>query len=254
MAIARRHHLAVVEDACQAHGARYKGRRVGSIGDIGCFSFYPGKNLGAFGEAGAVVTNDATLAAAVRKQRNHGQTHRYHHDVLGFNYRMDGIQAAVLNVKLQHLDHWNSRRRDHACAYDALLAACRGLQLTRQHDDSESVYHLYVVRSDRRDALRAYLAERGIATGLHYPVPIHRQPAYAELPYAAGDFPITEEACATLLSLPMYAELTPLQVAHVAQTVCEFQTWQTSGNSNRAIHDGQVDDREHAKVLQHVTV
>jgi dTDP-4-amino-4,6-dideoxygalactose transaminase len=253
MALARQHHLAVVEDACQAHGARYKGRRVGSIGDIACFSFYPGKNLGAFGEAGAVVTNDAALAAAVRTRRNHGQTHRYRHDVLGFNYRMDGIQATVLTVKLRHLDHWNSRRREHAHAYDALLAACPGLQLTRQRDDSESVYHLYVVRSDRRDALRAYLAEQGIDTGLHYPVPIHRQPAYAELGYAPGDFPIAEEACAALLSLPMYAELAPRHVAYVAQTVCEFQTWQTSGKGHRARYDGRVDEREHENLLQHVT-
>jgi dTDP-4-amino-4,6-dideoxygalactose transaminase len=252
MAIARHHHLAVVEDACQAHGARYKGRRVGSIGDIGCFSFYPGKNLGAFGEAGAVVTNDATLAATVRKQRNHGQAQRYHHDVLGFNYRMDGIQAAVLNVKLRHLERWNSRRREHAHAYDALLAACPGLRLTRQRDDSESVYHLYVVRSDRRDALRAYLAEQGIDTGLHYPVPIDRQPAYAELGYAPGDFPITEEACATLLSLPMYAELTPHQVAYVAQTVCEFQTVQTLGRRDRDTHDVWVDDGEHQALLRRV--
>ena len=254
MAIARQHHLAVVEDACQAHGARYKGRRVGSIGDIGCFSFYPGKNLGAFGEAGAVVTDDATLAAAVRKQRNHGQARRYHHDLLGFNYRMDGIQGAVLDVKLRHLDCWNSRRREHARAYDALLAACPGLRLTRQRGDGESVYHLYVVRSDRRDGLRAYLAEQGINTGLHYPVPVHRQPAYAELGYAAGDFPITEEACATLLSLPMYAELTPVQLSYVARTVCEFQTARTTGKGDHETHDGRVDGRHHHKLLQHVRV
>src|SRR5919201_2097851 len=252
MAIARQHRLAVVEDACQAHGARYKGRRVGSIGDIGCFSFYPGKNLGAFGEAGAVVTDDATLAAAVRTQRNHGQAQRYHHDLLGFNYRMDGIQAAVLNVKLRHLDRWNSRRRAHAHTYDALLAACPGLRLTHQRGDSESVYHLYVVRSHRRDALRAYLAEQGIDTGIHYPVPIHRQPAYAELGYAAGDFPITEEACVTLLSLPMYAELTPLQVSYVAQAVWQFQTWQTTGQGDRATRDARVDDRERQNRLWRV--
>jgi dTDP-4-amino-4,6-dideoxygalactose transaminase len=252
MDIARQHRLAVVEDACQAHGARYKGGRVGSIGDIGCFSFYPGKNLGAFGEAGAVVTNDATLAAAVRKQRNHGQAQRYHHDMLGFNYRMDGIQAAVLNVKLRHLDRWNSRRREHAHAYDALLAACPGLRLTHQRGDSESVYHLYVVRSHRRDALRAYLAEQAIDTGIHYPVPIHRQPAYAELGYAAGDFPITEEACATLLSLPMYAELTPHQLSYVAWAVWEAQTWQTSGREDGDTHDARVDDVEHQPLLRRV--
>jgi dTDP-4-amino-4,6-dideoxygalactose transaminase len=159
----------------------------------------------------------------------------------------------VLNVKLRHLDHWNSRRRAHAHAYDALLAACPGLQLTRQRDDSESVYHLYVVRSDRRDALRAYLAEQGIDTGLHYPVPIHRQPAYAGLGYAPGAFPVTEEACATLLSLPMYAELAPPQVAYVAQTVCEFQTWQTSGKGEHGRHNDRVDEREHENRLQHVT-
>ncbi len=244
MAIARQHHLAVVEDACQAHGARYKGRRVGSIGDIACFSFFPGKNLGAFGEAGAVVTNDAALAAAVRKQRNHGQTRRYYHDLLGFNYRMDGLQGAVLDVKLQRLDRWNGRRREHARAYDALLSTCPGLRFTRQRADTEGVYHLYVVRSDRRDALRTYLAERGIDTGLHYPVPVHGQSAYADLGYAVGDFPITEDACATVLSLPMYAELTPAQLSYVAQRVCEFQTLQTAGERHPDTLGAGMDDSD----------
>lgn len=238
MRLAERHHLAVVEDACQAHGARYNGRRAGSIGDMGCFSFYPGKNLGAFGEGGAVVTNDATLAASVRKQRNHGQSERYYHDVLGFNYRMEGIQGAVLDVKLQHLEQWNRQRRTHARGYDTLLDGCHGLRLTRNRDASESVYHLYVVRSDRRDALRDYLTEQGIGTGLHYPVPIHLQRAYAGLGYGAGDFPVTEDACATLLSLPMYAELTPAQVSYVVQEVCAFQTSGPLDRSEQQAEEG----------------
>ena len=216
------HGIAVVEDACQAHGARYKGRRVGSIGDIGCFSFYPGKNLGGFGEGGCVVTNDAGLAADVRSRRNHGQVQRYYHDRLGFNYRMDGIQGAVLAAKLPHLDAWNRLRRDRAHAYDALLAGHAALERTHQRTDSESVHHLYVIRSDRRDQLRAYLADRGVETGIHYPVPIHLQRAYDDLGYRPGDLPITEEACARVLSLPMFPELTPAQQEYVAQAVRAF--------------------------------
>lgn len=223
MRLAAEHNLAVIEDACQAHGARYKGRRVGSIGHIACFSFYPGKNLGAFGEAGAVVTNDAARAADVRKRRNHGQSERYYHDVLGYNYRMDGIQAAVLDTKLPHLDRWNQQRRMHAHIYDALLADCRGLRLMRCSADCECVYHQYSLRSYQRDTLRDRLTLRGIGTGLHYPIPIHRQRAYADLGYKAGDFPVAEDACATILSLPMYPELTPSQVAHVAEEVRAFQ-------------------------------
>lgn len=241
LAIARRHGLAVIEDACQAHGACYKGRRVGAIGDVGCFSFYPGKNLGAFGEGGAVVTDDATVAATLRKLRNHGQAQRYYHEVLGFNYRMEGIQGAVLDVKLRHLDAWNSQRRAHARAYDALLAGCPGLRLTGQRAGSGSVYHLYVVRSAWRDALRVDLAAQGIETGLHYPVPIHRQPAYADLGYAPGDFPIAEDACATVLSLPMYAELTPVQVAYVAQVVCASHAARLLDGKERAVDDVLAD-------------
>jgi dTDP-4-amino-4,6-dideoxygalactose transaminase len=220
--IAAQHGLALIEDACQAHGARYKGRRCGSLGSIACFSFYPGKNLGAFGEGGAVVTSDPKLAESVRKLRDHGQGRRYYHDVPGFNYRMDGLQGAVLGVKLQHLDGWNARRREHARAYDKLLNGCPSLRLTARREECEPVYHLYTLRSARRDDLRTFLAERGVATGLHYPVPIHLQSAMVDLGYHAGDFPVTEDACTTLLSLPMFAELTTEQVEYVAAAVREF--------------------------------
>jgi dTDP-4-amino-4,6-dideoxygalactose transaminase len=241
MRIASAHHLTVIEDACQAHGARYKGRRVGSIGHAGCFSFYPSKNLGAYGEGGAVVTSDAALAADVVMRRNHGQTKRYYHDVLGFNYRMDGIQGAVLDVKLRYLDRWNNQRRAHARTYDMLLSDCPRLRTTGSRGDNENVYHLYCVRSDQRDALRAHLTQYGIGTGLHYPVPIHLQQAYSGLGYRVGDFPVAEDACATLLSLPMYAELTSSQVASVAEAIwaCHAHAEETA-LASRTTHDGKL--------------
>jgi dTDP-4-amino-4,6-dideoxygalactose transaminase len=221
MMLAKQHGLLVIEDACQAHGARYKGRRVGAIGHAGAFSFYPAKNLGAAGDAGIVVTNDEGIAAAVRMLRDYGQREKYHHMVRGYNRRMDTLQAAILRAKLPYLDGWNEARRHHAEHYQRLLA---GLDLALPAEPSyvEAVYHLFVARTERRDGLRAALHEQEIATGIHYPIPVHLQPAYSDLPYAAGDFPITERYAAQLLSLPMYPELTPQHLQHVAQGVTHF--------------------------------
>ena len=206
MAIAARHGLTVVEDAAQAHGAEYKGRRIGSIGHLGCFSFYPGKNLGAYGEGGAVTTNDASLAKTVRILRDWGAEERYHHDLKGFNYRLEGVQGAVLRVKMAHIERWTEDRRRLAQRYDALLADT-GLISPPPPADLRHVYHIYAVRSRRRDALQAFLTERGVSTGIHYPIPVHLQKAFAELGGKPGDFPESEAACAETLSLPLYPEL-----------------------------------------------
>lgn len=207
LALAEKHDLRVVEDACQAHGARYKGRRAGSLGDAAAFSFYPAKNLGAYGDGGAVTTSDETIAEKVRLLRNLGMRVKYHHELKGFNHRLDTLQAAVLKTKLPYLDGWNAGRRASAADYDELLA---NLPVVAPPVDPkyEHVYHLYVVRVQNRDALQTYLKEAGIASGLHYPIPIHLQPAFADLGYQAGDFPITEQYAKEILSLPMYPELT----------------------------------------------
>jgi dTDP-4-amino-4,6-dideoxygalactose transaminase len=220
MEIARRHGLVVIEDACQAHGARYKGRRVGSLGDAAAFSFYPAKNLGAYGDGGMVVTRDAAAADAVRMMRNYGQREKYVHLLKGFNRRLDTLQAAVLNVKLGHLDAWNAARRDHARAYDERL---RDLPLVSPQVPAyaEPVFHLYVVRVNNRDAVLKRLAERGVSTGIHYPVAIHEQPAYRDLGYTSGAFPITEAYAGQILSLPMYAELTDEQIDRVVAALQE---------------------------------
>ena len=220
VSIARRHGLVVIEDACQAHGARYKGRPVGSLGDAAAFSFYPAKNLGAYGDGGMVVTNDESVAGLVRTLRNYGQREKYQHTVLGYNRRLDTLQAAVLRVKLKHLDAWNTARRRFARLYDNLLATS-SVQLPLAADYAESVYHLYVIRNEDRDRLRTYLQGKGIATGIHYPVPIHLQPAYRDLGYEPNSFPITEGYARQIMSLPMYAELTPELIAYVAQAICE---------------------------------
>jgi dTDP-4-amino-4,6-dideoxygalactose transaminase len=214
--IARKRGLAVVEDAAQAHGAKYKGRAAGSMGDAGCFSFYPGKNLGAFGEAGAVVTNDAELRDRIRCLRDHGQSKKYHHSMIGWNGRMDGIQAAVLSVKLRHLDEANRRRRDNAALYSRLLDGVGGLVPPATASECEHVFHIYAVRIAGRDAVMKELAAQGIGTGIHYPVPIHLQPAYASLAYTAGAFPNAERCAAEFLSLPMFPELSEDQVSAVA--------------------------------------
>ena len=210
--------IPIVEDACQAHGARYRGVRIGTFGVASCFSFYPGKNLGAYGEAGAVATNDPEIAAKVRRLRNHGETRRYHHAEVGYNARMEGIQGAVLAVKLKHLDAWNRARVAHADCYSEMLKDC-GVITPITADDREHVFHLYVVRSPERDELREHLAGREVQTGLHYPVPVHLQPAYASLGHREGDFPIAESWARECLSLPMYPELKREQLDGVVQGV-----------------------------------
>jgi dTDP-4-amino-4,6-dideoxygalactose transaminase len=218
----------VVEDACQAHGARYKGRRVGSLGHAAAFSFYPGKNLGAYGDGGVVVTNDSAVAKSLEMLRNYGQREKYHHVLRGFNHRLDTMQAAVLRVKLKYLDRWNEARREHARLYTHHLAVVDVIT-PQQSSDAESVWHLYVVRVKERDSLKACLAERGIATGIHYPIPIHLQPAYRDLGYAPAAFPVTEQLGEQILSLPMYPELTRDAIDVVAGAVCEFQVQRTVG-------------------------
>jgi dTDP-4-amino-4,6-dideoxygalactose transaminase len=216
------HGLRVIEDASQAHGARWKGRRVGHFGDAGCFSFYPGKNLGAYGDGGAVVTNDAELADRLRLLRDFGQRKKYEHVIKGGNCRLDSIQAAVLDVKLRHLDEWNAARRRHADAYDAKLSRI-GIAPPRRLHDEGHVYHLYVIEIDNRDRIAAKLRERGIATGIHYPIPIHLQPAYADLGVGRGTFERTERSADRLLSLPMFPELTEEQIDLVVDALASCQ-------------------------------
>jgi dTDP-4-amino-4,6-dideoxygalactose transaminase len=216
---ARRHGLYVIEDACQAHGAEYKGRRVGSFGDTGCFSFYPGKNLGAFGEAGAIVTSSTELRDKISILRDHGQVRKYLHSVIGWNCRMDGIQAAVLRVKLRQLDGANRRRREHAAHYDAGLHGLDGIITPARASWGRHVYHIYAVRVTNRDEAVKCLADQGIGTGIHYPVPVHLQEAYQGLGYHRGSFPIAERCAAEFVSLPIYPELTHAQVEEVIQGV-----------------------------------
>jgi dTDP-4-amino-4,6-dideoxygalactose transaminase len=206
MEIARRHGLAVIEDAAQAHGAEYKGRRVGSIGDLGCFSFYPGKNLGAYGEGGAVTTNNPELARTVRVLRDWGAERRYHHDLKGFNYRLEGVQGAVLRVKMKYIEGWTEARRAVAARYDAQLAGS-GIRTPAPAADRRHVYHIYAVRDAQRDTLQTYLHDHGVSTGIHYPIPVHLQRAFAELGHKEGDFPHSEAASREVLSIPMYPEL-----------------------------------------------
>jgi len=219
--IAWRQKLVVIEDACQAHGARYKGKRVGSLGHAAAFSFYPAKNLGAYGDGGMVVTNDRWVAEYVRMARNYGQRAKYQHVVPGYNRRLDTLQAAVLRAKLRHLDAWNAARRQHAQLYGELLAFSP-VVLPVEADYAESVYHLYVIRVEDRDGLKSYLHARGVATGIHYPSPIHLQAAYRDLGYEKGSFPVTEEYARRILSLPMYAELTPGSIEYIAETIRSF--------------------------------
>lgn len=213
--------LILIEDAAQAHGAEFNNRRVGSFGHVGCFSFYPGKNLGAFGEAGAVVTNDAAIAARIRRLRDHAQDGRHNHLEIGFNARMEGIQGTILSVKLKHLDRWNELRRRNAAGYENLLADVDGLQLPAARTIESHVWHLFVVLVDGidRDVLRAELGELGIASSVHYPIPVPFQPAYRHLGYRPGAFPVAEDVMARCLSLPMYPELTDEQIAMVADAV-----------------------------------
>lgn len=212
LGFARAHGLRVIEDAAQAHGAEYRGRRSGSMGDAASFSFYPGKNLGAMGEAGAVVTNDPELAEKIRVLRDHGQSRKYHHTVVGWNSRLDGIQAAVLRIKLRRLDNANDARRAHAARYDAAFASVEDVIAPLAADYARHVYHIYAIRVAERDEVMRRLAERGIGTAIHYPIPVHLQEAYAHLGYGPGDFPVAEAAAQEFLSLPMFPELTQAQV------------------------------------------
>ncbi len=221
LALAIQHDLVVIEDASQAHGALYKGRRVGSFGHTAAFSLYPAKNLGAFGDAGVLVTDDPAIAEKLRLLRNYGSTKKYHHDMIGYNHRLDTLQAAVLCAKLPYLDAWGKARRAHAAQYAAQLADTP-LVLPKSAETVSPVHHVYVVRTAWRDELQAYLKERGIGTVIHYPIPIHLQPAYAELGYEAGDFPVTERYAREILSLPMFAELTDEQIDAVVAAIEDF--------------------------------
>jgi dTDP-4-amino-4,6-dideoxygalactose transaminase len=221
LALARRHGTPVVEDACQAHGAEYRGRKAGSLGVTGCFSFYPGKNLGAFGEAGAVTTDDAELRAKVRILRDHGQSEKYLHSAIGWNARMDGIQAAVLSIKLRRLKAANEARRAHARRYDELLADEPRVIRPYAAPDRKHVYHVYAVRVQDRDDVLQRMAARGVHCGIHYPVPIHLQRAYAFLALRPGCFPVAERCAREFLSLPMYPELQPDQLEYVVEVLKE---------------------------------
>ncbi len=214
-AIAARHHIAVVEDAAQAHGAQFNGKRVGQFGRIACFSFYPTKNLGAYGEGGALVTNDDTIAARARSLRSHAASKPYHHDEVGYNYRMESFQGALLSVKLQHLDKWTAARAVHAGRYTELLAGTPYV-LPAVPGDSECVWHCYTVETDNRDRVREKLAAAGIETGVYYPLPLHLQKPYLSLGYKRGDFPVAERLSDRCLSLPIYPELTDDQLKAVA--------------------------------------
>ena len=219
--IAERHRLIVIEDACQAHGACCHKRPVGSWGHAAAFSFYPGKNLGAYGDGGMVVTDDGQIAERIAMLRNYGQREKHQHLFRGYNRRLDTLQAAVLRVKLKHLNAWNEARRRHATLYSKLLEGS-GVLLPREAEGETSVWHLYVIRVRHRDALRDHLAQCGVSSSIHYPTPIHLQPAYEDLGYKEGDFPVAEVCGKTILSLPMYAELTHAQIELVAKTVREF--------------------------------
>jgi dTDP-4-amino-4,6-dideoxygalactose transaminase len=218
MAIARTHGLMVIEDAAQAHGAEYDGRRCGSIGDLGTFSFYPGKNLGAYGEGGAIVTSNPAFAKTARMLRDWGAEKKYEHRLKGFNYRMEGIQGAILGVKLRHLEAWTEARRSRAARYDARLRDA-GVALPNVRPGARHVYHLYTIRTPERGAYADALRAQDIHTGIHYPVPVHRQPAYADLGYGPGRFPQSERAAAEVLSLPLFPEMTDAQVDAVADAV-----------------------------------
>jgi len=230
LAIARKHNLLVIEDAAQAHGAEYKGKRAGSMGEIACFSFYPGKNLGAYGEAGAIVTNNEQYAEMIKQLRDQGQSEKYFHTMVGYNYRMEGLQGAVLGVKLRHLDDWNAARRKHAAVYRRELADA-GLRLLNEHSDYNPVHHIFPLFTSQRDELREHLHSKGIGTGLHYPIPVHLQPGYRHLEYQEGDLPETERACKEVLSLPMFPELEEDTVLRIADSVRAF-----SRQSVEAVH------------------
>jgi dTDP-4-amino-4,6-dideoxygalactose transaminase len=216
--IAHKHNLVVIEDAAQAHGAEYKGRRCGSLGDLACFSFYPGKNLGAYGEGGAIVTNNDRYVKTMWMMRDWGQETKYHHVIKGFNYRMEGFQGAILGVKLKYLEQWTEARRAHARRYNELLEAI-GIESPQEAPDTCHVFHVYAIRVPQRDHVQRQLQAAGIGTAIHYPIPVHLQKSFAHLGYKAGDFPASEELANTVLSLPMYPELSDANVQMVAECI-----------------------------------
>ena len=218
--LAKKHNLKIIEDAAQAHGAEYKGKKVGSIGEVGCFSFYPGKNLGAYGDAGMVTTDNDEIAEKVKLLRNHGRiTKKYEHEIEGYSSRLDNLQAAILRVKLRHLNKWNESRRENAKKYNELLNNIGGITTPYEADYAKHVYHLYVIKTEGRDKLREELKFKGISTGIHYPIPLHLQPAYNYLGYKRGDFSVTEEYSQKILSLPMFAELTDDQIEEIVDII-----------------------------------
>jgi dTDP-4-amino-4,6-dideoxygalactose transaminase len=221
LAICRKHNLPLIEDAAQAHGATYKGKRVGTFGQISCFSFYPGKNLGAYGEGGGLLTDNESQAARARSLREHGSTQRYYHDEIGFNYRMEGIQGAVLGIKLKHLESWTRERQRVAHRYGELLADTP-LQLPHEAGYGQSAWHLYVVRHPERDKLKKHLETNHVGCALHYPVPLHLQKAFAHLGHKPGDYPVAEKAARQCLSLPIYPELTEAQMQRVSTVIHDF--------------------------------
>jgi dTDP-4-amino-4,6-dideoxygalactose transaminase len=217
--IARTHGLKLIEDAAQAHGAEYKGKRVGTLGEVACFSFFPSKNLGAYGDGGAVVTSDEKIAERVRMLRDHGRKEKYLHEIEGHNSRLDTLQAAILSVKLKYLENWNERRRQHAHYYDKLLAPIKGVTTPKVAQGLRHVYHLYVIKVEDRDLLRSELKEEGIETGIHYPHPLHLQPAFSYLGLGKGSFPRAEEAASKILSLPIYPEMTQEQIRRIFEAI-----------------------------------
>ena len=219
--IADRYQLVVVEDACQAHGAEYRGKKSGSLGSLGCFSFYPTKNLGAYGDGGTVVTDQKNLQEQLRLLRCYGEKKKYHHALKGANSRLDELQAAILRVKLKYLDQWNAERRRKAQIYATLLS---GVDVVKpvEREDVRHVYHLYVIRTQKRNRLQTFLQEQGIGTLIHYPIPIHRQRAYQELGYLKGDLPQTEKSCREVLSLPLFPEITDSEMKAVVETIQSF--------------------------------
>jgi dTDP-4-amino-4,6-dideoxygalactose transaminase len=228
MAVAKHHGLKVIEDSAQAHGARWRGQRVGTFGDVACFSFFPGKNLGGYGDGGAVLSRDEALIHKIRMLANHGRTKKYVHEIEGVNSRLDGLNAAILRVKLRHLDKWNAARQRHATRYAEILRNS-GVRLPAVNPNAESVWHLFVVRVRDRDRLQAKLQQRGISAGVHYPVPLHQQPAYQHLGIPAGALPVTERVAPDVISLPMYPELTPDQIDASAEAVIEAAAVESFG-------------------------
>ncbi len=216
MAIAKKHNLIVIEDAAQAHGAEYKGKRAGSIGDLGCFSFYPGKNLGAYGEGGLVTTNNAEYNRVIRMLRDWGAEKKYHHDLKGYNYRMEGMQGAILKVKMKYIEQWTEARRAHAAKYSELI---KSVPTPEEMPYARHVYHVYAIRAKQREALQMKLLDQGIHTGIHYPIPVHLLKAWGELGHKVGDFPCSEQAANEVLSLPMFAELTDEQITIVSGAI-----------------------------------